>query len=92
MAKQKIDYREGVRIVDALSWFGKVQLTRLLENIYKEGWVSCPDTYLLSKLDKKVEELKEVVCSGNHPEIIRKCADVANYGLIIADKYKQSGG
>lgn len=54
----------------------------------RAGWMSCPLDRLLSLLDGEVAELKEAI-REQHPcgSVIDECADVANFCMMVADKY-----
>lgn len=71
-------------------WFALQMEGKLRENDHKEGWRDEHLFYLINSLDRERRELWEAL---NEPdltekharEIIRECADVANFALMIAD-------
>ena len=88
--KTKIDYKEIDRRQKLISWFGNVQLSKLLENAHKgKAGLNNIDN-LLKRLDDEVKELHEALNSGSHQDIIRECGDVANFAMFIADFYNDN--
>ena len=65
---------------------------KLVINDDKSHWTASTDGYLLSRLMEEMSELTfYLVCEkkfrGN--EIIRECADIANFAMMIADKTRR---
>ena len=85
----KIDFREVERRKDAVDWFGNAMLSKLLENAPKGNWNTISKKAMIELLEGELEELKSALKKGNHLDIIREAADVANYAMMVATKYKQ---
>lgn len=63
---------------------------KLSENNHKKGWESCSDNYLFRRLDEEFTELKiKIASNAKTKEVIRECADVANFAMMIADNYEE---
>ncbi len=65
------------------------QREKLRENAHKDHWRTCSVTFLLSRLDEEVHELRMEVLLGwsedRAEKILREAADVANFAAMIAD-------
>jgi hypothetical protein len=80
---------------DTLKWFAGKMLSHLDENTWKVHWRFVPQEDLIEKLDeqssKLYKELKldkprtEVI----HTAVIRRCAHIANYAMMIADNERR---
>lgn len=71
-----------------LAWFSGIMEMTLKENDHKGGWGAeqCTMDYLTGRLQEEVNELVSSLESGRKEEIIRECADVANFAMMIADR------
>lgn len=87
--KIQIDYNEITKRRKTIEWFSDVKLSKLIEKSYKGTWENISIELLLDCMQKEIDELKEAIKEGNHREIIRECADVSNFVMFIADKYKK---
>lgn len=69
-----------------LQWFAGQMEGKLTENDHKGHWDSSSDEYLLTRLEEELRELKERMSNESAPResIIRECADVANFAMMIA--------
>jgi len=70
-----------------VEWFREQMLQKLQENSHKSGWKDIPLCDLLSLLRMEVLELEEELSREeiNANALIRECADVANFAMMIAD-------
>ena len=64
---------------------------KLRENDHKSGWLNDYYDYLITRLEDKVEELKIAYKKGNGvlTGIASECCDIANYAMMINDKYER---
>lgn len=64
--------------------------TKMEMNVDKPvHWSEVEVPVLLTKLDEEVAELKGRIASGSPGmEVINECADVANFAMFLAFKYK----
>lgn len=81
----------------SVRWFAREMEIKLRENDDKGGWEECSTAYLLDKLRRELEELRDAEQryqeakpgSLDVPDLMKKiqreCADVANYAMMIAD-------
>lgn len=56
----------------------------LRDNDHKGGWDDCDLSWLYKRLKEEVEELGEVLLSGDERAITKEAADVANFAMMIA--------
>lgn len=84
----------------AVELFGEEMLIKLLENGHKSHWSTKDHYYLMSRLRDEVKELTDAVIKRyaiepttqdieQSVEIIRECADVANFVMFIADNERR---
>jgi len=77
--------RDNEKLVEE---FGKHMLKKLNENNHKTHWRHCEVEYLVDRLVQESDELFTAIEDEHSPEeIIRECADVANFAAMIADMY-----
>lgn len=79
-----------IRRRKVVMWFSKLMEQTLQDNDYKGGWENCSYTFLVSKLNEEVDELKKQVwkdCSSPTAmtKLIKEATDVANIAMMIAD-------
>lgn len=71
--------------------FSKTMEYKLSLNRHKgdrEGWLSSTISELIDRLYEEVEELKVAIAKKSHKNIVKEeAADVANFCMMIADKY-----
>ena len=66
--------------------FTNDMIAKLMENQHKRHWSNSTSEYLFQRLQEEVEELHEALHHKNKVrDIIRECADVANFAMMIAD-------
>ena len=76
---------------EEVKWFSEQMLAKLERDAHKGGWED--ETYfgLLSGVTREVFELTEELTTSlfeeyDYEAIIKECADVANFAMMIADK------
>lgn len=81
----------------AVDRFALDMLTKLRANSHKAHWRVVTPEWLLGRLREEVEELSDAIddefdgiCSAE--TVIRECADVANFALMIADNARRGVG
>ena len=67
--------------------FSEVMERRLRENDYKGGWKDCDYSYLTRRLQEEIDELHIAVQCKSLDLIPKEAADVANFAMMIADKF-----
>ena len=94
----KIKFTDGsvYDIVDiiprsSVQWFAKHMEIELKENDHKPGWDSEPLDFLVMRLEDEVYELKQSVFDDDrtNEDIISEAADVANFAMMIAERYRK---
>lgn len=79
--------RPKPKISNVIRWFGQKMLNKLAKNKHKGFlWRSDNASVLLDRLEKELQELDDVLDSGDKEAIINECADIANFAMFIADK------
>jgi len=75
-------------VYKALYDFVVVMKEKLDENKSKGGWDSVDTSWLWMRLQKEMSELYSALNSSepNPEEMVRECADVANFAMMIADR------
>lgn len=58
---------------------------QLRANEYKGGWKNCDSDFLLNELKKNYNKVW-MLCAGD-PEVLRRCANIANFAMMIADNW-----
>lgn len=81
---EQISEITGIRVT--VLKFAIVMEQKLKENEGKGGWENNSFDSLLELMDSEVSELKHSIrVDGSDRKIIRECADVANFAMMIAD-------
>ncbi len=57
----------------------------LQRNDHKGGWDNCSFEYLFTRLIEEVGEISQAARNGD--PITKECADVANFAMMIADRF-----
>ncbi|MBK5474390.1 hypothetical protein JFU54_28820 [Bacillus sp. TH19] len=75
-------------------WFAECMESKLQENDHKGGWKQCGKYWLFERMQEEITELlQELSRFGNDAKnedmIIRECADIANFAMMIADKVRE---
>lgn len=68
-------------------WFVDEMEARLKANSYRGGWSKDSPEHLINRLFFQVGQLEDSVRAGEK-DVVRRAADVANFAMIIADKFK----
>ena len=66
--------------------FAEEMERQLRANEHKGGWGHCRASYLKDKLNKNLGRLC-VTHPNNREEISRRCANIANFAMMIADNF-----
>lgn len=77
---------------NSVRWFATKMEAKLAKNDHKGGWGSCELQYLSMRLTQERKELTEAIKSKDKQRIIDECADIANFALMIADKFGENYG
>ncbi len=83
--KNRLKRRSLIQRFKTLEWFLFRCAEKLNEYPHKPDWSMHSYPYLLMKLKGEVEELDISLQEDSPDEIIRECADVANFAMMIAD-------
>lgn len=86
-AKLAIGNTEEIKVRNSVDWFAKQMERKLKKNDHKGGWKRCELQYLSMRLTQERKELTEAIASKDTQKIIDECADIANFALMIADKF-----
>lgn len=73
-------------------WFAAEMEKQLVENDHKGGWGASKLAYLSKRLTDERNELSRAIRLKNPESIIKECADVANFALMIADQHGKKFG
>lgn len=83
-----------------VQWFAQEMEAKLLENDHKDGWQGCRFSALFPRLRQESDELlvkahplhldtmAEKLTVEDACELIRECADIANFAMMIADNIR----
>jgi hypothetical protein len=82
-----IGAEDRTELADAVSVdeFAAHMMTKLRANKHKAHWSTVDDWWLVARMELEMEELREALSIGNKSAIIKECADVANFAMMIAD-------
>ena len=83
---------------EAVVWFGHEMLKKLDANSHKRGWDSLDLDYAATRLRQELQELENELLfydfGAGDPrhadEIIQECADIANFALFVAWRFKET--
>lgn len=76
----------------AVMWFAERMEAKLAKNDHKGGWNNCELQYLSMRLKQERKELTEAIKSKDAQRIIDECADIANFAMMIADRFGKEHG
>lgn len=71
-----------------ISDFNKDMMEKLVKNQHKAHWNTMSKSQILRRIMDETEELAEAIILGDKKEIIRECADIANFCLFMVDNIK----
>ncbi len=83
------DFRTG------LKEFNRVMLRKLIQNGHKGGWEGNGSGALFDRVKEECIELSDYLIAFDKDknncsrQIIRECADIANFCMMIADNYSR---
>ncbi len=84
----------------AIQWFAEEMEAKLRENDHKGGWQGCRFSELFPRIGHERDELllaahplqldtvAETLTQEDACELIRECADIANFAMMIADNVR----
>lgn len=77
-----------------VKWFAEQMESKLQENDHKGGWQQCGKYWLFERMQEEMTELLQELSlfsndAKNENRIIRECADIANFAMMIADKVRE---
>jgi glutathionyl-hydroquinone reductase len=75
------------QVRNSVDWFSKQMERKLKKNDHKGGWRNCELQYLSMRLTQERKELTEAIASKDFQKIIDECADIANFAMMIADRF-----
>lgn len=76
----------------AVIWFADKMEAKLKANDHKGYWGKCELQYLSMRLTQERKELYDAIESKDSDRIISECADVANFSMMIADRFGNNYG
>jgi phosphoribosyl-ATP pyrophosphohydrolase len=83
-------YRPKPSMRAVVKWFAEQMHRKLTENRHKKfSWRKESGHSLFRKLRKECVELEEAMERRDKDDIIKECADVANFAMMIADNAKR---
>lgn len=89
------DHRKNM-IKLGLDWFSKEMEIELIKHLDRLGWKKANFNFLFKRLCDEVIELEKALFAKdcgikrkNQKQIIKECADVANFAMMIADNIKK---
>lgn len=76
-----------MKLRESVRWFAERMEEKLKANDHKGGWRNgnCTLQYLSMRLTQERKELKKAIASMDKELIIKECADIANFAMMIAD-------
>lgn len=76
---------EGVR--PEVLWFASIMEEKLKENDHKGGWGDCEITWLIQRIKDEISELESGLLRSDidKTKLIRECADISNFAMMVAD-------
>lgn len=86
-----------MKIRKEVAWFAQEMEAKLRKNDHKGGWRGCRfselfprimherDELLLAAAPLKLDTVEEIVTRQDACDVIRECADIANFAMMIAD-------
>lgn len=77
---------------EALQVFSNDMYIKLRENSHKAHWNTVTTEWLLNRCMEELNELQEALGNEDPGDIVRECADVANFAMMIADNVRNEHG
>ena len=73
-----------------VQWFATMMELKLQKHDNKSGWINSTPEELMDRVWNEFEELTQALVTDADPrDIIKECADVANFCMMIADLMKR---
>lgn len=88
-------------------WFANKMEEKLALNDHKGGWKACDVDMLIDRMQEEIDELKDAwwkrkndwgrsagegfMFVPTNEDLIKECADVANFAMMVADLFKEAG-
>ncbi len=72
--------------------FAEEMEKQLKANEHKGHWDDCKEDFLYDELDKNFQILDFALANNDMPEILRRCANIANFAMMLADNEGNLGG
>ncbi|PEP86132.1 hypothetical protein [Bacillus pseudomycoides] len=77
-----------------VKWFAEQMESKLQENDHKGGWKQCGKYWLFERMQEEMTELLQELSlfsndAENEDRVIKECADIANFAMMIADKVRE---
>lgn len=89
--KPKAKSKEEIRLDlqrKVTGWFSSEMRKKLKDNLHKQHWSVLPIPACMNRLRDEVKELEEAINSDlPKAEVVKECADIANFAMFIADNY-----
>lgn len=74
---------------EPVNWFSRQMEERLRQNDHKSGWQHDNWDALIRRLREETEELIDACRDMGPNSVVRECADIANFAMMIADNARQ---
>ncbi len=84
-----VEYQKGY-INTSILWFSEKMKDELLKHLDRPGWQKEKVRYLWDRMKEEMDELGVAMHDNlTRDEIIKECADIANFVMMIADVYRE---
>ena len=77
-----------MEVREEVKWFAENMERILKTNDWKGGWDECSLSYLFEALKREMVELEEALVNEDAVSVVKECCDVANFAMMIADKFR----
>ncbi len=90
-----------------VQWFAIEMEKKLALNDHKTGWKDCEVDMLIGRLKEETQELEDewwkrkndfgrsagegFMFVSSNEDLIKECADIANFAMMVADLFKEAG-
>lgn len=76
---------KGMELRPEVRMFAEEMEEQLRANEYKGGWKNCEIGFLIGELWKNYDKLYGALKENNKEEFLRRCANISNFAMMIAD-------
>ena len=79
---------EEITLRPEVRWFAEQMELQLQANDHKPGWQNSSYSSLLTRLEQETKELEELMkepWADRKDEMVKECADIANFAMFLAD-------